>query len=77
MLIRGELVSCEGKERFAEFNLARKVARRFDGKMAVYKCQHCKGFHIGSELRTIKHAAKRKRITFLDIDPEELERDAA
>lgn len=47
-----QLISCQGKERFENVSAARRVAskrRRRDGSMQTYRCQHCKGFHVGHQ----------------------------
>lgn len=45
--------ACAGKTRFDTFRAAERVARRrhrtrdAEGGRQVYRCQQCKGFHIG------------------------------
>ncbi len=49
--------SCEGKERFATLELARRVARRHGGfgktrrKRQAYRCDFCGGWHVGSPIK--------------------------
>jgi hypothetical protein len=43
------LVSCEGKTRFPEPRLAERAKGR-KGKRTIYRCKHCKGWHIGNTL---------------------------
>jgi hypothetical protein len=55
---------CEGKERFDNPQLARKVAkRRADRKGKVgepYRCPGCNGFHIGTPLKDITTRVRAK-----------------
>ena len=42
--------SCQGKERFDSFAMAKKVAdrpNRLHCRRAPYRCPHCHGFHLG------------------------------
>ena len=46
-----ELIVCHGKQRFANANEARQVARamsrRKDTSPSAYKCSFCNGWHVG------------------------------
>lgn len=46
--------SCEGKERFASFNLADRIAsrqaHRRGKKFQAYACSDCGGFHVGTAI---------------------------
>ena len=57
--------ACEGKERFAGFTLAAKVAKRLaqrnDVKAMPYQCPHCHGYHIGSRDYVRSNARPRSR----------------
>lgn len=43
---------CEGKHRFADAGLAKKVAhksgQRKDNQVSAYRCSTCGGWHVGS-----------------------------
>lgn len=50
------LASCEGKARFASFEFAEKVKARMRTKKSerglhVYRCHHCRCFHVGRSSR--------------------------
>lgn len=46
--------NCEGKQRFASavdaLQVVRSMTRRHDNKLNTYRCEHCRGWHIGSHL---------------------------
>lgn len=50
--MRDPVASCAGKERFESRALANTVARRQsrrrEARLAVYSCDICGGFHIGT-----------------------------
>jgi len=41
------LYCCDGKEPFADKAIANRAARRKKGRN-VYRCQHCKQWHVGA-----------------------------
>lgn len=46
---------CEGKRQFDSYAIASEVAkrsrRRRETNRHVYRCRHCNGFHIGSQVK--------------------------
>jgi hypothetical protein len=56
---------CDGKQRFETYRLAEEVAkrsrRRRESNRHVYRCRHCDGFHIGSQIGRREH---RPRMEF-------------
>lgn len=51
------LAMCAGKETFSDRSLAERIARRRnrgDRKMSVYKCVHCRKFHMGQRAEGLK-----------------------
>jgi len=47
-------VICRGKEIFTTFAMADRVAklrRRAGVKRVAYRCEECKGFHVGSTMQ--------------------------
>ena len=54
---------CEGKHRFPDASLAKKVAhqssQRNDSHTSAYRCATCGGWHVGSG-RTVKKTMKEK-----------------
>lgn len=47
------VASCEGKEAFDYWQVARKAAGRRKGR-TVYRCRFCRRFHVGGYCRPIE-----------------------
>ena len=66
-------MTCSGKECFASYALAERIARlsanrHCSYKMSAYKCGECGSFHVGSKVG--KPLDKRKGRYFYTLDEE-------
>lgn len=56
---------CNGKQRFESFELASAVAsrhgRRPERSLHPYRCQNCRGFHLGGAKRVTKPPPTSRR----------------
>jgi hypothetical protein len=57
------LSQCEGKLPFDSFSLAKKAASRRDER-DVYKCQHCRKFHVGHKTKKFVSTKGRKHVRY-------------
>lgn len=55
---------CDGKHRFADAGLAKKVAhksaQRKDNQVSAYRCSTCGGWHVGAG-RTMKNLKDQRK----------------
>ena len=66
-------MTCKGKESFAVYALAERVAKlsnnRHSGyKLQAYRCQDCGNYHVGSQVGRVLDK-RRGRQFYLDEEP--------
>lgn len=55
------LTACEGKEAFASYAHADRVAKRMRGGATAYRCNACRQWHVGGNEAGRRGGSKPKR----------------